>query len=133
MGLLDDFIRMPQGITVRECYARIYSWHTLNGAEAIKTTYGREDGYSRAYKRLLGKLPVPELATDADMDFVFGQAISGLMEWAYHLRDGHGIKTAAYAHYALNLEYGSGWGNGEWRERLKRSCLYGEFGESLKL
>ncbi len=132
MGLLEDFLRMPHGITVRECYGRIYVWHTVNGAARVASIQRLDDGYIRDYRRLLGRLPVPELATAADMDFTFVQVIAGLMEWSYNTRDGHGIKIAAYAHYAINLEYGSGWGNGRLRERVKTSALYAEFEGSLK-
>ena len=132
MGLLEDFLRMPRGITVRGCYGRIYAWHTVNGAERIASIPGLDEGYIRDYRRLLRRLPVPELATDADMDFVFVQVIARLMEWSYNIRDGHGIKIAAYAHYAVNLEYGSGWGNGRLRENIKASALYADFGGSLK-
>jgi len=127
MGLLEDFLKLPPDITVRECYCRIYTWHTIHGAERIRSVYGREDDYSRAYAKLLQALPLPELATQPDMDFVFGQVIAGLMEWAYRLRDEHGIKTAAYAHYALNTEYNSGWENAELRESIKKSSLHKMF------
>jgi hypothetical protein len=34
------------------------------------------------------------------MAVVFRHIISNLMEWVYHEKDEHGIKTAAYAHHA---------------------------------
>ena len=47
-------------------------------------------------------MPEADLASPEDVTLVRLEVISGLMEWAYHEPDRHGVKTAAYAHYILD-------------------------------
>lgn len=120
----EDIEKLFESITVEECYARIYGWHQSHGRGRIKQKYGREDEYSREYLRLLALLPSPVQATQHDMDFVFGEVISMLMEWAYHEKDEHGIEMAAYAHVALNKRYRHGFGDEEFRKSRQASALF---------
>jgi hypothetical protein len=75
------------------------------------------------FLRLLDNLPQPDKASQADMDFVFGEVIFGSMEWAYHDTDEEGVKMAAYAHFAVNAEYPKGFQDVRFRESRKSSRL----------
>ncbi|RZN37194.1 MAG: hypothetical protein EFT35_06790 [Methanophagales archaeon ANME-1-THS] len=94
----------------------------------MKEKYGRDDAYSKAYLDLVDALPSPKKATQEDMDFVFGEVISMLMEWSYHEADEYGIKIAAYAHFALDKQYANGFQDERFRKSRETSKLFGEFG-----
>lgn len=107
MGLdRGDLEAVPVGLSLEETYRRIYDWHTHNGLARLRERYGREDDYAQRYRELLAKLPGPGQASRSDMACVFRHVISNLMEWAYHEKDVHGIKMAAYAHYAAKEYFG---------------------------
>ncbi len=131
MGLNQgDLEKVPQGMNVKDCYERIYNWHKKHGKRRVREKYGRDDAYSRAYLDLIDALPPPNRAAQEDMDFVFGEVISMLMEWSYHEEDEHGIKIAAYAHFALNKQYANGFQDEKFRKSRETSKLFTEFGYS---
>lgn len=123
-----DLEEVPKGMSVKECYERIYNWHKKYGKRRVKEKYGRDDAYSRAYLDLVDALPSANKAPQEDMDFVFGEVISMLMEWSYHEEDEYGIKIAAYAHFALNKQYANGFGDEEFRKSTEDSKLFTELG-----
>jgi hypothetical protein len=127
MGLLEgDLEKVPKKFSMRDCYSRIFNWHKKNGREKIKSKYRCQDKYSETYLKLLNALPSPAKASVEDMAFVFHEVICMLMEWAYHEEDEYGIKTAAYAHFALQKFF-----NNDLRqlqELAKKSKLYDQFG-----
>ena len=123
MGLdRGDLEKVPKSLTVDEAYERIYVWHNKFGKQKLEQKKLSKP-YRESYLKLLGKIPSASKATQADKDFVFEQVISGLMEWAYHESDEHGIKTAAYAHFSLNRTYKNGFSNEEFRKSAGSSGL----------
>lgn len=128
MGLdSEDLKKVPKGISVKECYKRIFDWHKKYGKiRAAKKQLG-DEVYVRAYLALVDELPSPSKATQGDMDFVFGQVISMLVEWSYHEQDEHGIKIAAYAHFALDKQYAKGFQDEEFKKSMKTSKLSTRF------
>ena len=123
-----DLEKVPKGMSVKECYERIHNWHKKYGKGRVKEKYGRDDAYSRAYLDLVDALPSANKATQEDMDFIFGEVISMLMEWSYHEEDGYVIKIAAYAHFALNKQYTNGFHDEGFRKSREASKLFAEFG-----
>jgi len=123
-----DLEKVPKGMSVKECYERIFNWHKKYGKKRIMEKHGLNDAYVRAYLNLVDALPLPSEATQGDMDFVFGEVISMLMEWAYHEEDEYGIKIAAYAHFALDRQYAHGFFDEEFRKSRETSKLFSEFG-----
>lgn len=100
MGLLKgDLEKVSRGMSVEECYRRIYHWHKHNGKRKIKEKQ-QQEAYTERYFKLLDGLPEPETASKEDMNSVFGEVIYGLMEWSFHHEDEYGIKIAAYAIFA---------------------------------
>jgi len=129
MGLnVGDLEKVPKGMSVNECYERIFNWHKKHGKRRVKEKYGRDDAYNRAYLDLVDALPSPSEATREDMDFVFGEIISMLMEWSYHEEDKYGIKIAAYAHFALNKQYANGFHDDKFKKSRKTSVFFDKFG-----
>lgn len=118
-----DLEKVPKGMSVKECYERIYDWQKKYGKRRVNEKYSRKDAYSKAYLYLVDKLPLPNKAVQEDMDFIFGEVISGLMECSYHEKDKHGIKIAAYAHFALNKQY-LGFGGEEHRKSREALKLF---------
>jgi hypothetical protein len=126
VGLLPgDLEKVPENFGMKECYSRIYSWHKEHGRQRLRSKYKREDKYSEKYLKLVNALPSPDRATVEDMAFVFGEVIYMLMEWAYHEEDEFGIKTAAYAHFALNKFFGNRLQ--QLQEKAKKSSLHDQF------
>ncbi len=123
-----DLEKVPKEMSVKECYERVYNWHKKYGRTRVKEKYGCDDAYSRAYLDLMDALPLPNKVTQEDMDFVFGEVISMLMEWSYHEEDEYGIKIAAYAHFSLNKQYANGFSDEEFRKSREASKLFAEFG-----
>ena len=101
-----DLEKVPQTLSMRQCYERIHGWHRSDGVARLEQRYGGNDAYAQSYRDLLSRLPAPAQATEADMAFVFNEVITNRMEWAYHQEDERGIKTAAYAHFALQRWFG---------------------------
>ncbi|MBP7795955.1 MAG: hypothetical protein KA059_04175 [Elusimicrobiales bacterium] len=129
MGLYQqDIEKVPKGMSVKQCYERIYDWHKKYGKKRVKEKYGRDDAYSRAYLDLVTAIPPASKATQEDMDFVFGEVISMLMEWSYHEEDENRIKIAAYAHFALNKQYAKGFHDEKFKRSRESSKLFTEFG-----
>jgi len=123
VGLLPgDLEKVPENFSMKECYSRIYNWHQKHGRQRLTSKYGREDKYSKKYLELVNALPGPDRATVEDMAFVFGEVIYMLMEWAYHEEDELGIKTAAYAYFALKNFFGDSLQ--QLQERAKKSNLH---------
>ena len=105
MGLTkSDLAKVPHGLSQKEYYARIYTWHRQNkeGIFARMANRDRDDPFTRCYFELVEALPDPEIALSEDVALICREVISGLMEWAYHSSDKHGVKTAAYAHHILD-------------------------------
>jgi len=122
-----DLEKIPKEMSAKECYERIYNWHKKHGKRRVKEKYGREDAYSRAYLNLVDALPSPNEATEEDMDFIFGEVISMLMEWSYHEEDEYGIKIGAYAHFALNKKYAKGFADEKFKKSREASKLFVDF------
>ncbi len=128
MGLNSgDREKLQKELSIKECYKRIYEWHKKYGKRRIKEKYKLDDAYSRAYLDLVDVLPLPSEATQADMDFIFGEVISMLMEWSYGEEDENGIKIAEYAHLALNKQYINGFHDEKFRKSREGSKLFTEF------
>lgn len=123
-----DLEKIPKEMSVKECYERIYNWHKKYGKRRVNEKYGQHDAYSKAYLDLVDALPPPNEATQEDINFVFGEVISMLMEWSYHEEDEYGIKIAAYAHFALNKQFREGFGSEEFRRSRESSKLFADFG-----
>jgi hypothetical protein len=122
-----DMKKVPKEMSIKQCYERIYEWHKKYGKEIVKEKYRWDDAYRRAYWDLVDVLPHPDEATQADMDFVFGEVIAGLMEWSYHEEDANGIKMAAYAYFALNKQYPAGFADENFWKNRKSSKLFAQF------
>jgi len=122
-----DLEKVPKEMSIKECYGRVYSWHKKYGKTKVEEKYGDNDVNSRAYLDLINMLPSPNEVTQEDMDFVFGEVISKLMEWSYHEEDAYGIKIAAYAHFALNKQYDKGFGDEKFRKSRETSKLFAKF------
>jgi len=105
MGLLKgDLEKVPKNLSLKEYYARISNWHRKNKNSIFARLPNRErdDPYVRYYMKLVEVLPRPRFAVPEDIAFICREVIAGLMEWAYHIEDENGIKTAAYAQYVLD-------------------------------
>lgn len=130
MGLSKNDLKLvPEQMSPLDCYTRIYNWHKKHGKDRLKEVYKQENSYSKNYLRLLEKLPEPDKASSEDMDFIFSESLTMLMEWAYHEQDEYSIKMAAYAQFALNKKYG-GFGTEEFYKSKKNSMLFNEFDHS---
>lgn len=127
MGLLPgDLEKVPQNFSIRDCYKRIYEWHKKYGKQRLIVKQGKrgiKDAYSRGYLALLEKLHHPDEISKSCMDFVFNEVICMLMEWSYHQQDEHGIKMAAYAHFAINKRY-EGIGDKKFRQSKEKCSSY---------
>lgn len=131
MGLSqDDLNKLPIDITPRECYKRIYQWHKMYGTEKIQTKKVSPE-YKNAYLQFLDRIPDPTNASKDDMNLVFDEVITMLLEWSYIEIDEYGIKIAAYAHRALKIQYGDydAFNNQNFRNSMQKSDLYPEFGD----
>ncbi len=127
----EDLKKVPKSLNVKECYAKIYDWHKTYGQVEVNGGRKKNDTYVRAYLDFLEKIPPPEVASQEDMDLVFYEVISMLMEWSYHEIDDGGIKLAAYAYYAIEVRYGSGaFHNSEFQASVRKSSLYPAFGST---
>ena len=108
MGLTkEEQEKVPDGLSLKEYYERIYSWH-LKNKNRIFTKYpgrNRDDPYIQCYLELMEIIPKSNLASPEDIAFVCREVIAGLMEWGYHEEDENGIKIAAYAHHVLDTFY----------------------------
>jgi len=130
MGLLKgDIEKVPAGLGLRDYYARIYRWHKANRNEVTRKMSGRtsDDPYIRCYEELVDSIPPPSSASIEDIMFVCHEVISGLMEWAYHEEDEHGIKTAAYAHYIMD-SFSDGFHGKKTKRSIESSSLYPDHG-----
>lgn len=123
-----DLEKVPKEMSVKECYERIYNWHKKYGKRKVKKRYERDNAYDKAYLGLVDVLPSANKASEEDMNFVFDNVISMLMEWSYHEEDEYGIKIAAYAHFAANKQYANGFYDREFRKSAEASRLFIEFG-----
>jgi len=123
-----DIEKVPADFTAADCYERIFDWHKKYGKTKIKEVYKRDDEYSENYQNLVDKIPEPGKANVHDMDYVFTEVIARYMEWAFHIEDEHGVKTAAYAHYAVNKNYEGGYGDPSFKESKDKSSLKDTFG-----
>ena len=105
MGLnLGDQEKVPDDLTARDCYERIWEWHRAHG-ETIAPE--RLDGPALdRYLAILPKLPTEQDASEDDLAFLVNEVLTGTFEWSYHEDDGHGIKMAAYAFHAVDKAYG---------------------------
>jgi hypothetical protein len=115
-------------LTAAQCYQRIYDWHKKHGHALVEQVYGRKDNYLLYYLRLLRVLPSPQKATRHDIDFILGEVIGGLLEWAFHQEDKYGISIGAYAHWALQQHFPDGFNDPAFAASKKTSWLFKEFG-----
>lgn len=123
MGLLKgDIEKVPEGLAISEYYRRIFDWHKKN-RDTILQRMESNNSSVRSYFQLVEKLPEPDVASNEDIALICFEVISGLMEWAYHAEDDHGVKTAAYAHYILD-KFFDGFSGEETRALIEKSKLY---------
>lgn len=130
MGLSQyDLEKVPKDLTVKDCYKRIYQWHKMYGEEKIQHKNVAID-YKNAYLAFLTRIPDPANVSREDMNLVFDEVITMLLEWSYHEPDEYGIKIAAYAHRAIEIQYGNynGYANQDFIDSMHKSSLYPEFG-----
>ena len=126
MGLLPgDLEKVPQNLSIRDCYKRIYEWHKKYGRQRLVVKREIKDAYSKAYLALLEKLPHPDEVSESCMNFIFGE-VNMLMEWSYHEQDEHGIKMAAYAHFAISRRY-KGINDEKFKQSKEKCSLYKDF------
>lgn len=115
----------PEKLSIRECYKRIYDWHKGCGKTKIKER-GLSDAYEKAYLAFVDAIPPMHEATQGDMDFVFGEVLGMLMEWACSEKDEHKITMWAYAKSAFDRQY-TGVSDERFHESRKTSKLFPEF------
>ena len=84
MGLSQfELNKVPRDITVKDCYKGIYTWHKMYGAQKIQYKNVRTE-YKNAYLKFLNRIPEPDNALQEDMNLVFDEVITMLLEWSYH-------------------------------------------------
>ena len=135
MGLLKgDLEKVPKGFSPKQYYARIYDWHRKNQDKIFIKLSNRkkEDPYIRCYQELMGVLPQPKSVTLEDTALVCREVVGGLMEWAYHEKDEHDVKTAAYAQYVLD-KFFDGFHGEKTRQSTRSSKLYAKYNMSACL
>lgn len=103
-----DMEKVPSNLSMHEIYDRIYRWHKKNSQTVNETAI--DPNYRKRYLQLVDVLPISKQATKDDIYLVCLEVITGLMEWAYHKEDNHGVKTAAYAHF-VTVKFGGGFEN----------------------
>ena len=118
----EDIDKVPSNYRARDCYDRLFIYHKSQGKKILEESHGGDD-YNTLYFKLREEMPSSNNASEYDMDFIFGEVISGLMEWAYDKEDRNGIKTGAYAHYALRRRYDEGYSDEEFHDSRKKSSL----------
>ena len=124
-----DLDKIPRDMTLKDCYERIYQWHKKYSEQKIKDK-NADTEYKNAYLKFLNKIPDPNNASPENMNLVFDEVITMLLEWSYHEIDDYGIKIGAYAHRALEIQYGNykGIDNQDFIKSMHNSSLYQEFG-----
>ena len=126
---LRDLVKVPSDMTVQECYERIYNWFKKYFEIRIKYK-DLPNEHVIASSDLIIALPSPAEATIDDMNFVFGEIKSNLLEWPFHEEDDYGIKIAAYAEFAIGKQFGTpliGERLNKFDESRESSRLYPEF------
>jgi len=125
LSIIDDLAKIPRGLSLQEYYLRIYNWYTKNKDKILVKLSHRDanDPYILCYYELMKVIPPPTEATEEDVAMICREVIAGLMEWAYHEKDEHGIRVAAYAHYILNTFF-DGFHGKKALEFSKKSKLY---------
>lgn len=91
MGLGKDN-PIPQGISKADAYEKIRSWYQAN----ISLIDDHEENYYEESREYIRNLKPLESVSEEEMDEVFNEVRTGLLEWAYHQSDGE-YKMAAYA------------------------------------
>ena len=133
MGLVLGYLeKVPCDMTVQECYERIYNWFKKYGEIRIKLKYKCDDPFIIASSNLIDALPSPAEATIDDMNFVFGEIKSHLLENSFHEEDEYGIKIGAYAEFAIGKQFGTplvGDKSNKFNKSRESSRLYPEFNE----
>ena len=127
--VLGDLEKVPSDMTVQECYERIYNWFKKYFEIRIKYK-DLPNEHVIASSDLIIALPSPAEATIDDMNFVFGEIKSNLLEWPFHEEDDYGIKIAAYAEFAIGKQFGTpliGERLNKFDESRESSRLYPEF------
>lgn len=121
----NDLEMVPKGLSLEDYYGRIFNWHKKNQKNIFTklATRKNDDPYIRCYLELIKALPQPKSATPDDIAFVCREVIAGLMEWAYHEKDVHNVKTAAYAHYVVDTHF-DGFSGKKTIQHAKSSKLY---------
>jgi len=135
MGLLKgDLEKVPKELSPKEYYTRIYNWHGKNQHKIFNKLSGRkkEDPYIRCYQELIRVLPSPKSVSLDDISFICREVIGGLMEWAYHEKDKHDVKTAAYAQYVLD-RFLDGFHGEKTLKSARSSKLYAKYNMSACL
>ena len=97
-----DIDQVPLGLSIEDYYDRIIGWYKASKDFILKKT-GRpkNDSYVECYRALIRAAPARGAVHSADIALVCKEVVTGLMEWAYHEKDSHGVKMAAYAYYVL--------------------------------
>jgi len=132
VGLIKgDLEKVPKGLTMNQYYARIFKWHRKNKDLILRKLGARSpsDPYIRCYFELVEALPDTKSVSLEDIAFVCLEVISGLMEWAYHESDQHGVKTAAYAQHILDSFFDGFFGK-KTRFSAENSKMYARYNMS---
>ena len=93
MGL-DSADKLPNGLSMKEAYAKIREWYT----EHIPFMYeklGKRD-YSKNSEKLIAHLPMTKQVSDLEAKAILCEILNGNLEWGFHESDGE-YKMAAYA------------------------------------
>ena len=117
MGLSKED-RTPDGISLREAYAKIKKWYKNN-----TPVYSQHSKYAEAALDLVNNLPDEKGLSEIEIRAVLSEVIAGKLEWAYHESDGK-FKMAAYAHAALEKAKQPTFLTKDDKSKLKNSSLY---------
>ena len=126
--------KTPDGISLREAYAKIKKWYQINtpllthDSSGILHTGGfvTQRNYSEhanAALDLVKGLPDESGLSEIEIRAILSEVIAGKLEWAYHESDGK-FKMAAYAHAALKKANQPIFLTKEDKNKLKQSSLY---------
>ena len=121
----EDSAEDPERLSIRECYKRIYDWYKEYGKAKVKERR-LSDAYEKAYQNFVDVIPPPQEATQGDMDFVFGEVLGMLMEWAYTEKDEYNIMMSEYAKSAFDRQY-TGVSDERFHKSRETSKLFPEF------
>jgi len=83
---------IPEGLSKSDAYRKVYTWYRSHISE-IESKDGKYFKESAEYIR---NLKDPDEVREDEIQEVFNQILTGLLEWGYQRSDGQ-YKMAAYA------------------------------------